>query len=298
MLLSTFRRTTTLRRKFNRVSLRAFSNTDNNSSNIVDISEENAHIIMKNRAQATPNASLEGVGWVSHLRNRRVISVRGPDSQQFLQGLMTSDINHFKKDGKQRAAIFTTFLTVKGKIIFDAIIAKPLLANQKEDDLEFWMDVAECDLDEALKHLRKYAIRKKVLIQDISHIIKVYSAQTEQGVDCNEGHLFDELQSRVEMFESEEFPGQFETDVLAFGDPRTSFNGVRIMCAEGSFEMDEQDGVKLYSDEKEQYDLIRHINGIVEGSAECGGQFPLHLNFQQLNGVSTSKGCYIGQELI
>jgi folate-binding protein YgfZ len=36
----------------------------------------------------------------------------------------------------------------------------------------------------------------------------------------------------------------------------------------------------------------------VEGSFECGGQFPLHLNFQQLNGVSTTKGCYIGQELI
>ena len=60
-----------------------------------------------------------------------------------MQGLMTQDINLFKKDGgKERAAIFTTFLNVKGKIIFDAILAKPLLANQREDDMEFWMEVA------------------------------------------------------------------------------------------------------------------------------------------------------------
>jgi tRNA-modifying protein YgfZ len=98
------------------------------------------------------------------------------------------------------------------------------------------------------------------------------------------------------MFQSEEFPGQFETDILAFADPRTSFNGVRIICGEGSFEVDESD-IKLYKDEAE-YNVIRHLNAVVEGSKECGGQFPLHLNFNQLNGVSTTKGCYIGQELI
>jgi folate-binding protein YgfZ len=104
------------------------------------------------------------------------------------------------------------------------------------------------------------------------------------------------LQSRAELFESEEFPGEFETDVLAFADPRTSSNGVRIICAEGTFEM-EGNAFKVHTDEQE-YNLVRHINGLVEGSSECGGQFPLHLNFQQLNGVSTTKGCYIGQELI
>ncbi len=48
----------------------------------------------------------------------------------------------FKKDGSERAAIFTTFLNVKGKIIFDAILAKPVIANQKDDDMEYWMEVA------------------------------------------------------------------------------------------------------------------------------------------------------------
>jgi hypothetical protein len=38
------------------------------------------------------------------------------------------------------------------------------------------------------------------------------------------------------MFESEEFPGSFETDVAAFVDPRTNENGVRVLCTEESFE--------------------------------------------------------------
>jgi hypothetical protein len=37
------------------------------------------------------------------------------------------------------------------------------------------------------------------------------------------------------MFESEEFPGNYETDVCAFVDPRTQANGVRILCAQESF---------------------------------------------------------------
>ena len=48
------------------------------------------------------------------------------------------------------------------------------------------------------------------------------------------------------MFESEEFPGSFETDVCAFVDPRTASNGVRIMCAEDSFVP--EDGIKVLTD--------------------------------------------------
>jgi folate-binding Fe-S cluster repair protein YgfZ len=66
------------------------------------------------------------------------------------------------------------------------------------------------------------------------------------------------------------------------------------MCGIGSFEL-EDSSVKYYSNgDHSEYDLLRLVNAVVEGSAESGGHFPLHLNFNQLNGVSTTKGCYIG----
>ena len=68
---------------------------------------------------------------MTRLDSRKMLSIRGAESQQFLQGLMTQDINLFTKDNEKldRAAIFTAFLNAKGKILFDAILSKPLLAN-------------------------------------------------------------------------------------------------------------------------------------------------------------------------
>lgn len=96
------------------------------------------------------------------------------------------------------------------------------------------------------------------------------------------------------MFESEEFPGSFETDVCAFVDPRTATNGVRVLCTDESFEP--ENGVDILTDAK-QYNIARMILGIPESGVELGGQFPLNMNLQHLNGVSFDKGCYIGQEL-
>lgn len=64
---------------------------------------------------------------------------------------------------------------MKGKILFDAIICKPRLANQETGDVEYWLDVADYDVEAVLKHLKKYSIRKKVHTEDISHVIKSFS---------------------------------------------------------------------------------------------------------------------------
>lgn len=69
------------------------------------------------------------------------------------------------------------------------------------------------------------------------------------------------------MFESEIYPGQFETDVLAFTDPRTKYNGIRVLCNEESFDL--SDDLKVYKNSSE-YDLVRMILGIPESSSELG----------------------------
>jgi folate-binding Fe-S cluster repair protein YgfZ len=111
---------------------------------------------------------------ISKLPSRSLISVRGPDATSFLQGLTTQDMNLFKQS-TDRAAIFTGFLNVKGKTMFDAIIVKPRLAGQHGDEIEYWIDVeGDEDADELKKHLKRYAIRKKLKIDDLSHIIKSF----------------------------------------------------------------------------------------------------------------------------
>jgi len=59
--------------------------------------------------------------------------------------------------------------------MFDAIIAKPRLAAQSPNDMEYWVDVHERDAETFIKHCRKYALRKNIKIEDISHIIKSFT---------------------------------------------------------------------------------------------------------------------------
>lgn len=88
--------------------------------------------------------------------------------------------------------------------------------------------------------------------------------------DAKNGHFFRMLQDSVEMHESEEFPGEFETDVAAFLDPRTQAMGVRVLCVEESLELEESNLMRKL-DDPEEYDLIRTMLGIPESSAELGG---------------------------
>ena len=84
-------------------------------------------------------------------------------------------MNTFEVEGPERAAVYASLLTTKGKVMFDAIIAKPRLAAQSPDDMEYWVDVHERDAETFIKHCRKYALRKNIKIEDISHIIKSFT---------------------------------------------------------------------------------------------------------------------------
>jgi folate-binding Fe-S cluster repair protein YgfZ len=116
--------------------------------------------------------------------------VRGRDATSLLQNVATTDMNVFSKEGADRAALYSSFLNVKGKTLFDAFIVKPRLANQCADDTEYWLDLHETDIEQLRKHLHKYALRRNVQIEDISHIIKSFSIQTMLGVQEKEGYFF------------------------------------------------------------------------------------------------------------
>lgn len=58
--------------------------------------------------------------------------------------------------------------------MFDAMIVKPKLAGQHEEEIEYWIDVEDADALELKKHLKRYGIRKKLQIDDLSHVIKSF----------------------------------------------------------------------------------------------------------------------------
>jgi folate-binding Fe-S cluster repair protein YgfZ len=111
--------------------------------------------------QSKANKDLFPDNWVTKLTNRSILSIRGRDATDLLQNTSTQDMNLFK-ESQDRAAVYTSFLTVKGKTLYDAIVVKPRLASQTDDDMEYWLDIHEEDIDPLRKHLRKYALRKNI----------------------------------------------------------------------------------------------------------------------------------------
>jgi folate-binding Fe-S cluster repair protein YgfZ len=138
------------------------------------------------------NLKLQDSGTVvTHLKNRAVVSVRGPDATDLLQNLTTVDVRNLLEDHPHRAALYTSFLNAKGRVLFDGFIVKPRLAGQgqqvekvnEHDDIEYWVDVEKTqDLPELLKHLKKYAMRKRVEFQDLSHVLQTHQLQNSIGV--------------------------------------------------------------------------------------------------------------------
>ena len=82
--------------------------------------------------------------------------------------------------------------------MMDAIVVKPRLAAQSKEDMEYWVDIHEEDETALRKHLRRYAMRKNIQIEDISHVVKPFSIQSIMGINTHdgenkEGYFFKEL---------------------------------------------------------------------------------------------------------
>ena len=113
-----------------------------------------------------------------HLVNRSVVRIQGKESADFLQGLMTNDINHLTEN-HENPAIFAMFLNTQGRVMFDTFITKPNIEN----DEEFYID-CDKDLSEKLvKHLKMYKVRRKLTIeiQENDHVMAVF--HPEENLD-------------------------------------------------------------------------------------------------------------------
>ncbi len=90
------------------------------------------------------------------LENRSAIQIGGEDAHDFLQGILTNDIEGASKN----KAIYAGLLTPQGKLLFDFFILK-------HDDT-YLVDVEKSQVDDLLKRLMFYRLRAKVDLEALS----------------------------------------------------------------------------------------------------------------------------------
>ncbi len=201
---------------------------------------------------------------IAMLDDRGVIAVTGADALKFLDSLMTNDMGFLATEG----AIFAGLLTPQGKILCDFFAVKAADG--------FLLEVAREQVAGLVKRLSLYKLRAKVVIADVSADFVVMALW---GAD---------------------FASMGETkETVSFTDPRVRETGIRIL-AETAFAQDVSRATNGFECEAADYHAHRIALGVPEGGKDYafGEAFPHEANMDQLHGVSFTKGCYVGQEIV
>ena len=209
---------------------------------------------------------------VAHLTDRGAVHVTGPDSVKFLQGLVTNDVENLKTNPDDIAfaagAVHAAILSPQGKILFEFFCVRTLDG--------FVLDVLREKVPELVKRLSMYKLRAAVEIADVSGSYELLALWGPNA--CSSGPT---------------------KGTIAFLDPRHPELGQRIL-AHAQFAMDIASATNGSNAPPEIYHAHRIALGVPEGGKDYdfGDAYPHEANFDLLKGVSFSKGCYVGQEIV
>ncbi len=207
------------------------------------------------------------------LNQRGLITVGGPDRQEFLQGLVSNDV---MRAGAERA-IWSAFLTPQGKYLHDFFMI--------EIGETFYLDCEGGDrLMDLGKRLSKYKLRSRIdlgIAPDLA-VVPLWGDGAAAALD-----LPDEAGA-----------GRNWEGGAVYLDPRLPTAGARaILPATRVAEILEPAGFAVNA--AEDYDRMRLALGLPDGTKDMVVEktILLEANFDALNGLDWDKGCYMGQEL-
>ena len=206
------------------------------------------------------------------LENRGTILISGVDAVDFLQNIITNDINKVSNHN----SIFSALLTPQGKFFFEFFIIK------SKDG--FLLDCIEESTSELMENLSKYILRSRVKIDDVSSNFVVGNISVE-----NFKNLLDKKEINGNTI--------YFRDTPIFLDPRNNQLGARIISNLDKLYLTIKKLNLKIIDTKEYY-FQAHKLGIPEkGIKDLKSQlFGLEANYENLNAIDFKKGCFVGQE--
>ncbi|KAL1778546.1 transferase CAF17, mitochondrial [Sigmodon hispidus] len=223
----------------------------------------------------------DGVAWTCfRLDERALVRVRGPDAALFLLGLVTNELplSGPLTDAAQPSAraAYAHFLNVQGRTLYDVILYG--LPESTEGSPGFLLECDSSVMGTLQKHLAMYKIRRKVTVEPLPEL-----------------HVWAVLPCTPQTPEAAPLEEKVDTSTILTRDPRTVRMGWRLLT--------QDDGPALVPrgqlGDLPDYHMHRYQQGIPEGVRDLppGMALPLESNLVFMNGVSFTKGCYIGQEL-
>ena len=206
------------------------------------------------------------------LNNRSILYINGLDAKDFLQNLISNDINKVTDN----SSCFASLLTPQGKFLYEFIVVKHKTG--------YFIDCEKDQSEEILRQLNVYKIRSKVEILNLSNEFVVASIGYEKylSIDGSKDILG--------------FTFKYREDPIIL-DPRNKDLGARLIInLEKLYLSLKKLGLK--DDKVENYYARSHKLGVVPKNLNQlkNKLFGIECNYEELNGIDFKKGCYVGQE--
>ena len=206
------------------------------------------------------------------LDDRAILYINGKDAKEFLQNLISNDINKVS----DLNSCFSSLLTPQGKFLYEFIIVKHKSG--------YLLDCEKPQAEELFKQLSLYKLRSKVEILNLSNEFVVAAFSHEKFL------TFDEAKDQ---------PGytiKYREDPI-FLDPRNKDLGARLIINLEKLYLSLKK-LDLHNANLKEYYSLSHSLGIVPKDLNKlkDKLFGIECNFEELNGIDFKKGCYVGQE--
>ena len=206
------------------------------------------------------------------LEDRGILFVEGPDAKDFLQNIITNDIEKVTEN----SSCFASLLSPQGKFLFDFIIIK----HKKG----YLIDCEKDQIDELYKKLSLYKLGSELKILNLSNEFVVVALSYEKFISINDSQ--DKLG----------FTLKFREDPILL-DPRNKKLGARLIINLEKFYLSIKKLNIKPINQKEYYELSFELGIAQKNTHKLKNKiFGIECNFEELNGIDFHKGCYVGQE--
>ena len=206
------------------------------------------------------------------LEDRGILFIDGVDAKDFLQNIITNDINKVSEHN----SCFASLLNPQGKFLFEFLVIR----HKKG----YFIDCEKNQINELFKQLSLYKLRSSVQILNLSNefVVAALSYEKFKSMEGSKDQLGFTLKYR-------------EDPILL--DPRNKKLGARLVINLEKLYLSLKK-LDLKSTKHEEYYNLSFELGIAQQNTDKlkNKIFGIECNFDELNAIDFKKGCYIGQE--
>ena len=206
------------------------------------------------------------------LEDRGILYINGKNVKEFLQNLISNDINKISETN----SCFASLLTPQGKFLFAFIIIKHKSG--------YFIDCEKSQADALFKQLSIYKLRSNVEIMNLSNEFVIAAIDRDKFLKF-EG--------------AKDEPGntiKYREDSILL-DPRNKELGARLIINLEKLYLSLKK-LELKDSKVNEYYKLSHELGIAQVNMNKlqNKLFGIECNFEELNAIDFKKGCYVGQE--